>query len=74
MTEPFQIQDDNIIHGTDVYMTASDVKFEAKVDTSAQANIMPVHVYDRILGTRSHLRPLTACLQGYGVKSCKMKV
>ena len=47
-------------------MTTSDVKLEAKVATGAQANIMPVHVYDKIIKTRSHLRPSTAHLQGYG--------
>ena len=68
MIEPIQIQVDNVNHETEVYvdlMTASDVKFEAKVDTGAQANIMPVHVSDKIVRARSHFRPSTAHLQGY---------
>ena len=47
-------------------MTASDVKFEAKVDTGAQANIMPACVYDKIIRTRSDYRPSTVNLQGHG--------
>ena len=67
--EPIQMQVDNVTHGTEVYvdlMTASDVKFKARVDIGAEANILPVCVYNKIVGTKSHLRPSTAHLQGYG--------
>ena len=47
-------------------MTASDVKFEAKLDTKTQDNIMSVYIYNKIVGARGHFRPSTANLQGYG--------
>ena len=77
MIEPIQIQFGNVIHGTEInmdLMDASDIKFEAKVDTGAQANIMPLCVFNRIIVIKSYVRPPTVQLQGYMVNSCKMKV
>ena len=39
------------------------IHFEAKVDTGAQANIMPIRVYDKLVRIRRNLKPLTARLQ-----------
>ena len=59
MIESIQIKVDNVTHETEAYadlLSASDMKFQAKVETKVQANIMPVHARDKIIGTRSHLR------------------
>ena len=43
-------------------VTASDMKIKAKGDTGAQANIMLVYVYDKIVGTRNQLKLSSAHL------------
>ena len=58
---------DTLHRGSEFYVDLETVKthvpFSAKVDTGAQANIMPHQVYK--LFTKSRLHTSEACLQGY---------